>query len=138
MSVRSVITSTISSRLLSVAAERRRRETAERARRAAGAAHVVEYFHQADDPYAQLVVQVLGAVEADVDDGRRYRSSRSRAEIVRAMHALLRGGDMSPCAARVADTAGVRRETAILQLSMRVGICSCPEVVRSLAATEGG
>tara|TARA_R110000868_G_scaffold101365_2_gene279131 strand:+ start:2076 stop:3347 length:1272 start_codon:yes stop_codon:yes gene_type:complete len=36
-----------------------RRAKAERQRVAVGAAHVVEYFHQADDPYSHLTAQVL-------------------------------------------------------------------------------
>ena len=48
---------------------------------------------------------------AEVADGRRLRSSRSRAEIVRAMHALIGEGDVSPSAARVAEAAGVSLRT---------------------------
>lgn len=51
------------------------------------------------------------ANDPDPADGRRLRSSRSRAEIVRAMHALIGGGDLSPSAARVADAAGVSLRT---------------------------
>jgi AcrR family transcriptional regulator len=40
-------------------------------------------------------------------DGRRLRSERSRAQIVRAMLALLRAGEMHPSAAQVAEAAGV-------------------------------
>ena len=47
----------------------------------------------------------------EVADGRRLRSSRSRAEIVRAMHALIGAGDLSPSAARVAEAAGVSLRT---------------------------
>jgi AcrR family transcriptional regulator len=47
----------------------------------------------------------------DAEDGRRLRSSQSRTEIVRAMHALIRDGDMSPSAARVAELAGVSLRT---------------------------
>lgn len=50
-------------------------------------------------------------VDAAAVDGRRLRSTRSRSEIVRAMHALIRDGDMSPSAARVADAAGVSLRT---------------------------
>lgn len=37
----------------------KRREKAEAQRRKANAPHIVEYFHQLDDPYAHLVAQVL-------------------------------------------------------------------------------
>lgn len=45
------------------------------------------------------------------EDGRRQRSSRSRAQIVQAMFELIRDGDMAPSAARVAETAGVSLRT---------------------------
>lgn len=48
---------------------------------------------------------------ADIADGRLLRSSRSRAEIIRAMMELIRAGDMSPSAARIADFAGVSLRT---------------------------
>jgi AcrR family transcriptional regulator len=58
------------------------------------------------------------AGEADVDfrdgeeeDGRRQRSSRSRERIVHAMIELIRGGEMSPAAARVAEKANVGLRT---------------------------
>jgi len=44
-------------------------------------------------------------------DGRRQRSSRSRARIVRALIELIRAGEMTPAAARVADRAGVGLRT---------------------------
>jgi AcrR family transcriptional regulator len=47
----------------------------------------------------------------DAADGRRLRSSRNRAEIVRAMHALIGEGDYSPSAASVAAAAGVSLRT---------------------------
>ena len=39
----------------------RKRRAAERVRQAANAPHVVDYFHQADDPYSHLIAQVLGS-----------------------------------------------------------------------------
>ncbi|MEL6662880.1 MAG: DsbA family protein [Pseudomonadota bacterium] len=45
--------------MLSVERRNARREKAEKARKAAGAPHVVEYFHQTDDPYSHLLVQLL-------------------------------------------------------------------------------
>ncbi len=57
-----------------------------------------------------------GAGNADVDvhdeeDGRRQRSSRSRERIVHAMIELIRAGEMSPAAARVAEKANVGLRT---------------------------
>lgn len=56
--------------------------------------------------------------EADLDghdgaeeDGRRQRSSRSRERIVHAMIELIRAGEMSPAAARVAEKANVGLRT---------------------------
>lgn len=66
MSIKSIITSAVTSRVFSETTLNQRRLVAERDRRAAGAPHIVEYFHRADDPYAHLVVQVLG------DFVRRY------------------------------------------------------------------
>ncbi len=44
-------------------------------------------------------------------DGRRQRSERSREQIVEALLALIRGGEMAPRAAAVAETAGVSLRT---------------------------
>jgi AcrR family transcriptional regulator len=48
---------------------------------------------------------------ADGSDGRRQRSERSREQIVEALFALIRAGDMAPRAAAVADAAGVSLRT---------------------------
>ena len=45
--------------IFSVDRRNARREKAEKARQAARARHRVEYFHQADDPYSHLLVQLL-------------------------------------------------------------------------------
>lgn len=45
----------------------RRREKAERQRQREGAPHVVEYFHQLDDPYSHLAAQVLGKLAERYD-----------------------------------------------------------------------
>ncbi|WP_448502710.1 DsbA family protein, partial [Sphingomonas sp.] len=47
------------SRLIDPERRAKRRAKAEAARRKAGARHIVEYFHQHDDPYAHLAQQVL-------------------------------------------------------------------------------
>ena len=44
-------------------------------------------------------------------DGRRQRSERSREQIVEALFALIRAGDMAPRAVAVADAAGVSLRT---------------------------
>jgi AcrR family transcriptional regulator len=44
-------------------------------------------------------------------DGRRLRSERSRQQIIDAMYELIRGGDLAPSAARVAERAGVGART---------------------------
>ena len=44
-----------------------RREKAEAKRQKAGAPHIVEYFHQLDDPYAHLVAQILAKFAARYD-----------------------------------------------------------------------
>lgn len=48
---------------------------------------------------------------ADAADGRHRRSARSRRKIAEAMFALIRGGDMDPSAAALAETAGVSLRT---------------------------
>lgn len=45
------------------------------------------------------------------EDGRRQRSNRSREQIVHAMIELIRGGEMTPAAARVAEKAQVGLRT---------------------------
>ncbi len=53
------VTSTLMSRLFSPGQVDRRRARAEKKRRAQGAPHRIEYFHQVDDGYSHLVAQVL-------------------------------------------------------------------------------
>ncbi|MEZ6029872.1 MAG: DsbA family protein [Hyphomonadaceae bacterium] len=59
MSLRSLIVPRIAERLTGEARQTSRREAVERKRRASGKPHTVDYFHQADDPYASLVAQIL-------------------------------------------------------------------------------
>ncbi|MFN7165197.1 MAG: TetR/AcrR family transcriptional regulator [Hyphomonas sp.] len=47
----------------------------------------------------------------ETSDGRRQRSERSRAQIIEAMFSLIREGEMSPSAARVAERAEVGLRT---------------------------
>lgn len=44
-------------------------------------------------------------------DGRRQRSERSRKQIIDALFSLIRGGEMAPSAAQVAEIAGVSLRT---------------------------
>ncbi|MEZ6029869.1 MAG: TetR/AcrR family transcriptional regulator [Hyphomonadaceae bacterium] len=57
-----------------------------------------------------LVRKQAEAVEAE-EDGRRMRSNRSRERIVHAMIELIRAGEMTPAAARVAEKAKVGLRT---------------------------
>jgi hypothetical protein len=50
-------------------------------------------------------------LDGDEADGRRLRSSRSRERIVHALIELIRAGEMSPSAARVAEKANVGLRT---------------------------
>lgn len=49
--------------------------------------------------------------KTEAPDGRRQRSERSRAQIIEAMFELIREGDMSPSAAKVAERAEVGLRT---------------------------
>jgi 2-hydroxychromene-2-carboxylate isomerase len=59
MSLRSIIQNRVAKRLFSVQRRDARRRKAERQRQASNAPHLVEYFHEAGDPYSHLMVQVL-------------------------------------------------------------------------------
>lgn len=67
MSLRSLLIPLITRELTGEARQKRLRRTAEKKRLAAGAPHVVDYFHQADDPYSALVAQVLPQLAARYD-----------------------------------------------------------------------
>jgi len=62
MSLKSALTSRVMGYATSEARLRTARARAERRRRAAGAPHVIEYFHQVDDPYSYLAAQALLAI----------------------------------------------------------------------------
>jgi len=55
--------------------------------------------------------KVVSLQAGEPSDGRRQRSERSRAQIIEAMFELIREGDMSPSAAKVADQAKVGLRT---------------------------
>jgi 2-hydroxychromene-2-carboxylate isomerase len=67
MSLRTALVSRVAEKLTGAARQQRLRLRAERRRHQAGLPHVVDYFHQADDPYAALMVQVLPAFAARYD-----------------------------------------------------------------------
>jgi 2-hydroxychromene-2-carboxylate isomerase len=59
MSLKTVIASRVANYLVSDSRLQKARGRAERARQAARQPHRIEYFHQTDDPYSHLMVQVL-------------------------------------------------------------------------------
>ena len=67
MSLKSKIVSNVAARVTSEERMLKRRAQAEKKRKAAGAPHTVSYFHQVDDPYSHLVVQVLGQLAQRYD-----------------------------------------------------------------------
>lgn len=81
---------------------------------------------------------------APVVDGRRQRSARSRALIVDAMFALVKGGNMSPSAVDVAEAAGVSlrsvfrhfedMDSLYREMSERIALDVMPEVLKPYAA----
>ncbi len=60
---------------------------------------------------ADATVEKLLAAQTSATDGRRARSSASRAKIIRAMMDLIVEGDMNPSAANTAKRAGVGLRT---------------------------
>ena len=66
MSLRTFISTRVSTFLLDPKRRDRARERAEQARRRTGDPHLVEFFHQVDDPYSHLLAQAL------VELHRRY------------------------------------------------------------------
>ncbi len=66
MSLKGLLSPAISSWWLSEARQRRQRGRVERARRARGEPHRIDYFHQPDDPYSALAAAALPAL------ARRY------------------------------------------------------------------
>lgn len=67
MSLKTTIVSRLTESFLGERRLRGTREKAERRRRTQGRPHVVEYFHQPDDPYSLLLVQALPAFAARYD-----------------------------------------------------------------------
>jgi AcrR family transcriptional regulator len=57
------------------------------------------------------IVPLDPSARTEPSDGRRQRSERSRTQIIDAMFSLIREGDMSPSAARVAERAEVGLRT---------------------------
>lgn len=67
MSIKTAIQSRVMASLTGEAGETRRRAKAEHNRRRRGAPHVVEYFHQVDDPYSHLAAQALALLASRYD-----------------------------------------------------------------------
>jgi 2-hydroxychromene-2-carboxylate isomerase len=67
MSLKTWVVSRIAEHVTSERTLNRARAAVEAERRAAGAPHVVTYFHQADDPYSQVTAQLLAAFAARYD-----------------------------------------------------------------------
>ena len=67
MSLKSFIVSNVAKRMTSEKRLLKRRAAAEKKRKRAGDPHTVSYFHQVDDPYSHLVVQVLGELQSRYD-----------------------------------------------------------------------
>lgn len=67
MSLKSKIVSNIAQRVTGEERVLKKRAEAEKKRRAAGEPHTVSYFHQVDDPYSHLMVQVLGELAQRYD-----------------------------------------------------------------------
>jgi AcrR family transcriptional regulator len=60
---------------------------------------------------ASVAPSAAPVADSEPPDGRRLRSERSRTQIIKALFALIREGDMSPSAARVAERAAVGART---------------------------
>lgn len=83
---------------------------------------------------------------SEAGDGRRMRSERSREQIVEAMLALVREGDMAPSAARVAERASVALRTVFRhfedmdslyrEMSARVESRIMPQLLKPYEAGE--
>jgi AcrR family transcriptional regulator len=94
---------------------------------------------------AKIAAGVAGA-GAGPCDGRRQRSERSRAQIIDAMFSLIREGDMSPSAARVAERAEVGLRTVFrhfedmdslfAQMSERMSAGIMPKILAPLEARD--
>lgn len=67
MSLRTALVSRVAEKVTGTVRQQRLRKRAESRRSQAGLPHVVDYFHQADDPYAALLAQVLPAFAARYD-----------------------------------------------------------------------
>lgn len=59
MGVKAFIKKSVTKRMFSIERRNAKRAKVERERRASNAPHLVEYFHEAGDPYSHLMVQVL-------------------------------------------------------------------------------
>lgn len=86
------------------------------------------------------------AARSDISDGRRQRSERSRAQIIEAMFSLIREGEMSPSAARVAERAEVGLRTVFrhfedmdslyVEMAERISSEVMPKILAPFEASE--
>jgi AcrR family transcriptional regulator len=86
------------------------------------------------------------AAKSDISDGRRQRSERSRAQIIEAMFSLIREGEMSPSAARVAARAEVGLRTVFrhfedmdslyVEMAERISSEVMPKILAPFEASE--
>lgn len=94
-----------------------------------------------------LKIIPLGPVaKSDTSDGRRQRSERSRAQIIEAMFSLIREGEMSPSAARVAERAEVGLRTVFrhfedmdslyVEMAERISSEVMPKILAPFEASE--
>jgi AcrR family transcriptional regulator len=92
------------------------------------------------------IVPLDPAAKSDISDGRRQRSERSRAQIIEAMFSLIREGEMSPSAARVAERAEVGLRTVFrhfedmdslyVEMAERISSEVMPKILAPFEASE--
>jgi len=94
------------------------------------------------------IVPLDPAAKSDISDGRRQRSERSRAQIIEAMFSLIREGEMSPSAARVAERAEVGLRTVFrhfedmdslyVEMAERISSEVMPKILAPFEARDWG
>lgn len=92
------------------------------------------------------IVPLDPSARTEPSDGRRQRSERSRSQIIDAMFSLIREGDMSPSAARVAERAEVGLRTVFrhfedmdslfVEMAERISSEIMPKVLAPFEARE--
>ena len=92
------------------------------------------------------IIPLGPAAKSDTSDGRRQRSERSRSQIIEAMFSLIREGEMSPSAARVAERAEVGLRTVFrhfedmdslyVEMAERISSEVMPKILAPFEASE--